>query len=343
MGFFDSLFHSGKKAESHVLIDVDGSTVGGAVVVYKEGEPPIIAYSRRMQVPVRENEQADHAMLRTLDMLGATLVSEGAPALARITGTGRADDIRLLIGAPWQKSVVRVDHYEKAEPFEFTPDLMRESTKADGTRAPGKLIIEEHMLGVYLNGYRTVEPLGKKATRVRLIIMASLIDERAASGITAHVRSMFHSDHIRVEPASSMRLEALHAAFRHQKDALVVDATGPEPIVGLVRDGIPTAIESVPHATAHEGWKAPMRAVLGSISKKYPLPLTVFFIPGSKDSDAIQKSFSTELVRSLWLMHEPPKIIVIQPGHFTPHIRLGAGVEPDLKFFLASLYHQPRA
>lgn len=340
MGVFENLFGRKKKKESVLLIDIGMDSVAGGYAAYEEGELPLLVYTKRVAVEPRENEVPEHAMLRALDVLTEALIREGAPALARSTGTGRADGIAVSLDAPWQKSVIRTEHFEHGQPIQFTRSLVAEATKGNGERAPGKLIVEEHMIGATLNGYRTLDPYGKKANRISIVVLASLIDERVAKHVSESVREAFHAEHFRVMPGSGLRFEAMHAAFPHEEDALVVDATCPAPSIGLIRNDLPAAIEEVPSASARHGWTAPLVAVFADFAKKYPLPRTIFFLSDDPENSPVRKSLEAPPLRKLWLSNEPPKIVPVLPNHLSALVRQTSAAEPDVKLLLMTLYHQ---
>ena len=78
-----ALFPFGKKkTRSVALIDIGSASVGGAYAHYEEGKPPVIYYTARVDVEIREGETIRDGMLRSLAFLERLLIEEGAPALA---------------------------------------------------------------------------------------------------------------------------------------------------------------------------------------------------------------------------------------------------------------------
>lgn len=340
MGFLENLFHREGKKESILLIDVGTDSVAGAYVAYEEGKLPAVLYTRRIATEPRENEQPERAMLRALDTLEDLLIREGAPALARYTGSGTAHGIAVALDAPWQKSVIRTDRFEKVEPFLFTRELAAQATKDNGNRVPGKLIVEEHMIGALLNGYKTQDPYGKRANRVSIIVLASLLEERVAKHVTQSLREAFHTEQFRMFPGSGLRFESMHAAFPHQEEALIIDATAPNPSIGLIRKGLPTAIEEVSAASARHGWTGPLSSVLTDFAKKFPLPRTVFFLSLTPEQSPVRAALTAPPLRKLWMSDGPPKLVSVTPSHLSSFVRPVGDVGLDLKLFLMALYHQ---
>src|SRR3989344_9633650 len=102
MNFLNNIFNP-IHSESLVFIDISAGSVAGAYAYYKEGETPSLLYTRRLPIEVRKDEPHELAMLRALEILGDALIKEGAPILARTTGSGRADIILVSVDAPWQE------------------------------------------------------------------------------------------------------------------------------------------------------------------------------------------------------------------------------------------------
>src|SRR5680860_1006988 len=88
-----------KISESVVLIDIGAGSVAGANALYKEGETPVLLYTRRFPIEIRKDEPHETAMVRALTALCDSLVREGSPILMRANGSGSVDTILVSIDA----------------------------------------------------------------------------------------------------------------------------------------------------------------------------------------------------------------------------------------------------
>ena len=260
MNFFVNLFRS-KRAESVVLIDIGGSSVAGAYAHYKENQPPALLYTRRVPIELREGEAHERAMLRALKVLGDILIREGAPTLARATGEGTVDLILVSVDAPWQETSVRTENFERETPFVFTKSMVAKTLEKNHIVVPEKLLGDESIIGTILNGYETTDPYGKKVHRASLVILTSLIDKNIAEGILSIIQSLYHTKRILPIAGSSLRYQVMRSVFPHERDALILDATGPLTSIMLVRKGLFMAVsaEIADNATDTHIPSAPVR------------------------------------------------------------------------------------
>src|SRR3989344_8905766 len=195
MSFFSNIFNP-THAESLVLIDISAGSVAGAYAHYKDDETPSILYTRRLPIEVREGEPHKNAMLRALEILVNALIREGAPVLARATGSGRADTILVSVDAPWQETKVRTEYFERKTPFTFTKRMVATALEKTSITAEGKVLVDESIIGTILNGYETREPYGKKVHRASILILTSFIDEKTSESIAQTLGKLFHTKNI---------------------------------------------------------------------------------------------------------------------------------------------------
>jgi hypothetical protein len=346
MSFFGNLFRNKKKAESVVLVDIGADSVAGAYVRYAPGELPALLYTRRLPVEAREGERRERAMARALGILGEALIREGAPALARATGKGNADEVLVSIDAPWQKTMVRTENLEQETPFVFTRGLVDALVKkADTKETQGDLLADESVIGTILNGYETRAPYGKKAHRADVILLTSTIDEPVARHVVAALRGLYHTRHIAPIAASSLRYQALRKAFPHERDALILDALGPLTSIALVRRNLLVALAEVSGTHTDNPRASNSRAEqianeLAELAKRYPLPRTIFLLARESDAVFLRTDLAEANFGRLWLSNSPPQIVLVLPSAIVPLVRQVSAASPDLPLLLMALYRR---
>ncbi len=342
MSFLGSLFGNRKKFESAVLIDAGADSIAGAYVQYVEGEMPAVLYTQRLPVEIREGEARERAMLRALQILGDTLIREGAPILARTTGKGSADIILVSINAPWQKTLVRTEHLEQETPFVFTKSLVAKALEETSLKAFGKMLVDESVIGTILNGYETRDPYEKKVRRAAIIVLSSLIDEPVAKDVISVLQGVYHTRHILPIAGSSLRYQAVRKAFPHESDLLILDATGPVTSIALVRKGLFVAIAEVPGDNAADTWMERVETELAELAKQYPLPRTIFLLARESDISSLRQMLDTIHLGKLWLSDNPPKIVSVLASHVVGLVRQATATSPDLSLLLMALYLEHR-
>lgn len=345
MSFIEQLFDS-KRGESLVLVDISAGSVAGAYAYYQEGSVPVLLYTRRLPIEMRMDEPHERAMLRALEVLGSLLLREGAPILARHTGSGSADTVLFSVDAPWQETSVRTESFERATPFVFTKSMVATALEQTSVAAPGKLLADESIIGTILNGYETREPYGKKVHRSSVIVLSSFIDEKVGEAIVGVLRGLFHTKNIFSIAGSSYRYQAIRAAFPHEESALIFDVIGPLLCIALVRKGLLVAVkeisESVSIASA-DAWVERAVDELTELSKHYPLPRTLFLLAQEQEVSALEQALVSAKLGGLWLSDNPPKIVSVRPAHMSAFVQQAAGAPPDLSLLLMALYwrHRP--
>lgn len=332
-----------KRAESVVLIDVGTASVAGAYARYGKKEQPTLLYTRRFPVEMRGNEAPEVAMLRALQILGTTLIKEGAPVLARATGSGSADNIFVSIDAPWQTTSVRVEDFEQKTPFVFTKNLVAKELEKRRAAVSGKIIADESVIGTILNGYETNDPYGKKAHRASIVVLTSSIDEKVARGILSTLQSLYHTRRILPIAGDSLRYQAMRMAFPHERDALIIDATSPLTSIALIRKNLFVAMaQTADRSTGTDSWTNGIAAKLGELAKSYPLPRTIFLLAREQETLSLQKTLDTMHLGKLWLSDNPPKIVPVLASHLAGFARQTTTAPPDIQLLLMALYWQRR-
>ncbi len=345
MGFFGRAFSS-LRAESLILIDVSAGSVAGAYVHYKKGALPTILFTRRVPIEIRAGEPHERAMLRALEVLGQSLVRDGAPALVRHAGSGSADAILVSVDAPWQETKIRAEYFERKTPFTFTKSMVTTALEKTTGAVPGKFLADESIIGTVLNGYETKEPYGKKVHRAAVIVLTSLIDENVSQSIVSILRSAFHSKNILSIAGSSLRYQAMRVAFPHEKDTLILDAMGPLISTALVRKGLLVDVsemsDGIPTSDTR-AWVQEVRGELTEMAKRYPLPRTIFLLAQDQDIAVLEKALSAAELKELWLSDNPPKIVSVLAAHVSNLVKQTSTALPDLALLLMAVYwgHRP--
>lgn len=344
MSFFGNLFRREKKNESIALIDIGADSVAGAYVRYAPaGEPPDLLYTRRLPVEARMDEPQERAMLRALGVLGEALIREGAPLLARATGTGSVDAVTVSFDYPWQKVSMRIEHLEQETPFVFTRSLADALLEKTRDKALLGSSAGEHIVGTILNGYETRAPYGKKAHRAEVVALSSIIDAQVAEQVVATLRGIYHTKSITPLAACTLRYWAIRRAFPHERDALIIDAMGRATSVALVRrDLLAALVEAAPTARGARAGARQVGAALAELAAQYPLPRTLFLLAREPDAATLRAELDPANLGELWLSNDPPKLVSVGSGALGALVRNTSASSPDLMLALMALYARHR-
>ena len=341
MSFIGDFFYKKQDGESVILIDIGADSVAGAYVRYEETETPVLVYSRSLPIEIHTGEARERAMLRALDVLGNDLIREGAPVLARYAGSGRAGKILVSVDAPWQETNVRTEHFEESEPFVFTKSLV--DARLEETRAglPEKLLVDESVIGTVLNGYETRSPYGKKVHRATIIVLTSLIHKNVANNIIQILEGLFHTKDILPIAGNSLRYQVMRGLFPHERDAIILDATGGSlTSVALVRKGVFASLVQVSNPSGSDSWIPTVKGELVEVAKHYPLPRTIFLLAREPEISSLQHLLDTADFGALWFSDNPPKIIPVLRSNIPTAIRQVSVRPADIVLLFMALYHQ---
>ena len=345
MSFLSELFRPSRR-ESLVLIDISAGSVAGAYVHYKDAEKPVILFTRRLPIEVKGEEPHEHAMLRALEMLGQILIHDGAPALARYSGSGSADAVLVSVDAPWQQTSVRTEVLERKTPFTFTKGMVTTAIEKTSVTAAGKTLADESIIGTILNGYETREPYGKKAHRASIMVLTSLIDEQVSKSIAAKLRALFHTRNILSIASSSLRYQAMRVAYPFERSELILDTMGPLLSISLVRRGLLVAVSEVAGSISVKDTGSLVQKIVDEfteLAKRYPLPRTIFLLDQEADASTLEKALNAAKLAGLWLSDNPPTIVSVSANHVSEFIQHAAPVPLDLSLLLMALYWQHRS
>lgn len=343
MSFFSDL--SGKKRTTSVaLIDIGVSSVAGAYAQYAEGELPVLLYTRRLPIEIRGEESHETAMLRALALVGEALIREGTPILLRATGSGHSDAVLVSVDAPWQTTSVRTEYFEEKKPFTFSKSLVATALENTSEAPVGKFLADESIIGTILNGYETRDPYGKEVHRASIVILTSLIDERVAESIHGVLQDLYHTKNILSIAGSSLRYQAMRTAFPHERDALIVDTTGPITSIALVRRDLLVAVVEVASSPVHAvAWLKKLSDELAELAEKFPLPRTIFLLAREENIASLQETLDAAKLGKLWLSDNPPKIVAVLGSHIASSIRQTTATPSDLSLLLMALYYEHRS
>lgn len=323
-----------------MLIDIAADSIAGAYVRYTESDPPVLLYTLRLPIEKKRGEQPEVAMLRALEVLGNELIREGAPILMRYTGSGSADHILVSVDTPWQETKIRTENFERKDPFVFTKSIVDTALEKTRVAPPGKILADESIIGIILNGYETRDPYGKKVHRATIVILTSFIEKTISDSIISTLRGLYHTKNISHIAGSSLRYQEMRVLFPHEREAFILDATGPLTSIALVRKSLFVALSEVSPAVANRSWIHTVMNEFAEIAKSFPLPRTIFLLARESDVSSLRDTFYKESIGKLWLSDNPPKIVPVLASHIIGMVKQTTDAPPDLQLLFMALFSQ---
>lgn len=337
MGFLDTFFRK-PESKSVVLIDIGAESIAGAYALFSAGAQPTVLYGKRVPIIQRLQEPGSHAMVRALEVLGEALVREGAPTLLRVTGKGSTDDILVSIDAPWQETALSIERLEQKIPFLFTKEHVKKTLEKARKNDPAKIVVDESVIATTINGYATNNPYNKEAKHASILILTSSIDKEVLHTVDSTLSRLYHTKKIRHISGASLRYQAMRAAFPHERDMLIIDASGKEASVTMVRKGFLVAVHDA-SSGASVSLTERVKQALMELSKEFPLPHTIFLIARDTESNSRKESIENADVKTFWLANSTPKVIPVAANHLSSLVASPNGVI-DIPLLFMALYYQ---
>ncbi|QQR50139.1 hypothetical protein IPF86_03610 [Candidatus Nomurabacteria bacterium] len=247
MGFFSSSSGRGNRV---LILDIRSSSVGGALVEYKEPSHgqgktlPSIIYTTRKDLIFQEDLNFEiflEMMLKSLeevvvDVLHAKL---GAPSA-----------IYCVLASPWYASQTRVVTLAKNTPFIFTKKFAQElidkeialfqSEQVTKYQELGQAVrtIEEQTIEVALNGYSVKDPIGKQARELSMTLFLSFSPEVVIKAIENSIHKHFHNRHIAYYTFAFASFITLRDLFMNEDTFLLVDVGGEITDISIVKNDL---------------------------------------------------------------------------------------------------------
>jgi hypothetical protein len=338
------LFGTKVKLASVALIDIDSSSVGGALAHLSSNDAPVVYFTIRQTIEAREHEEISEAMLRTLAELSDKLVTLGAPILRQETGSGHIDRIFVSVGAPWQKTKIRIEAISETKPFVFTQAILAEVIKKGEEIPAGYTKSDEAVVATLLNGYETEKPFGKKATRADIIILSSLLDQKVAKEIEKTLRATYHTHALTLTIFASVSYAAFRDIYPHEKNFLLLQVAGEATDIAFVKRGFLVDVASIPHGLNdlreenEKEWLSYIEASFQDASVRHALPRTLFLLADESARDYLKRLLDSSSMRSLWLTDDPLRVISVVPAHFAQFVKSRGNAEGDVFLALLALF-----
>ncbi len=241
----NSFFHRNKSAARLALvIDIRSSSVAGSLVLYEDNKPAQVVSSMRdfffFEDAVDSNvfiQKAEMSLNRVLEYLVHTPNYKQA-----ITS------VNVFYGAPWYKNYI--ENYSKIENtvVEFNDEYYKKNINNEiQTIGKSEEIIEKELIAVFLNGYHSKLPFGKKATEVDFSLYVSVLNKETKSNFFSIIRKYVGTKNIKHHSHTFAFYTVLHNLIMPPNNYVMLDISGEVTEISVVRNEHIVKIVSIPH------------------------------------------------------------------------------------------------
>ena len=238
-----------------LIFDIDSAAVCAYLVSYR--------YNKKLDTSSHEVAWSDtfdiihYPNLDTQHFFGQTLKTcEGAAHAALKESSGRViDDVICVIGTPWVSTQKRTSRYVKQHDFNVNELLINEilgkekkdslSTNLEYHLFNDLMVVDQTLLNIEINGYRSLNPVGKSARELKTRSLLSVISQQVYDAFGHVFERVFHRT---PQMFSNIHFlyDAVHTHFKNEDDVLILDISGEVTDVMVVQNDTVTHIGSFP-------------------------------------------------------------------------------------------------
>jgi hypothetical protein len=250
MGFLSS---SEKKEQIVALFDIGSESVGGALVhiPFDREETPTILKSVRTSIRVRSDLDFDTLLI---DMTKALGVASHELYQKKL---GRVDKIMCVLASPWYISETREIKMSRKSSFTLTNHvanellqkevaLLKDTYEKKYGKDTDAEILEHHIVGVALNGYPTIDPIGKRSRSIEMDMVVSLSPKTCLDKIKETVAQTFHDTPVRFASFATTSYFVIRDKYPHLDSYMMLDVGGEVSDISIISKGVLKSSVSFP-------------------------------------------------------------------------------------------------
>lgn len=360
-----------KKQSIALTIDIGSTSIGGAFVVFKDGETPLMPYMVRESIDFPDEKRSPVCMVRALETVMNALDEQGLPALSRTARTHHVDRVFVSLSSPWQDIRVETKVIADGKPFVFSREMLANAVRGRASLADERKELQVEVTATLLNGYQTDSPFGKRAERAEILLLSSSMDGETMGLVNRATKRFGARQGTLISPLQSLAHAVLRAQYPHDKDFLlmvvsdeatdvlfahhgiIMDATSIG--IGLARinrsrketmrtlrvnEGpTETSDEAVTITPEDEGaWAGLVTDALKEFATRHALPRMVFLVTNDGSADSLKRLLDTPQMHALWLSDEPLTIIPVVTKLLSSFIHHQGSADADVMLDLVTLF-----
>lgn len=253
-----------KPADSQIatVIDIGGSSVGGAVVRLRRDGKPTLLFARRERLNF-EHERRERLPEKILAALGgilSELASYSAAEARAPKGAGKGRRVYVVFSSPWFAAKTKVLSVKKAKPFSVTEEFMNEILNNElksFAHHPGSVLkgiwptvafkmLENRVVQVRLNGYETSRPVGKTASEADLTLFMSMVPDDFHVQVDRRVRENFRHKTVEYYTYSLLFFSVVRDKFFDENYFILLNVGGEVTDISVAKEGVIVETVTIP-------------------------------------------------------------------------------------------------
>lgn len=226
-----------------VVFDIDSASIAGGVFSYGYNEKGGLEQVRelyRIRESITDGRLYDFETYFARTLKACERTAHQVMLQSRI----ELDDIVINVSAPWVSSQKRVINYSEKKPFEITDELLDTLVAQEiDTEFTSNITYKDHdvelldrkTIDLYVNGYPSRKPVGKKASEIAIHSLTSVISSVTKKAFDDVIESVFHRLP-RYIPNTFVAYMYVRDNHPDVNDAIVIDVSGELSQVSIIND-----------------------------------------------------------------------------------------------------------
>lgn len=234
--------------EYDLVVDVGSASIGlGLVRFSKEGIPQIV-YTTRIPLVIAEKPTYDTFLPKLLLFLKKGLQNFTEELENKQLRTKAIRHVHIFYASPWYRARTKRASFKEKRPIKINQlfiDKILQTQKNEFLKDNNILsddsrltIIEEKILDVRLNGYKTNNPIGKNATSVELAFYIGTVPDKIIKNVEDTLRDVIRHKRIYHHTFPLAAYSSILDVFPHDNTFLHIDITGEITDIYLVREDV---------------------------------------------------------------------------------------------------------
>jgi hypothetical protein len=163
-------------------------------------------------------------------------------------------EIMLVFASPWYLSQTAVLSFEDTKPKDVSEHfgelkkflIEKEKALTNSVQGSSVVVMERQVVQTTLNGYKTANPYGKRATTMETAVLLSAVSASVLKALTSVLEESFHRMHISAHSFALAAFLPIRDLFAVEEQFLVVDVGAEVTDISLVRNDVLLETTSFP-------------------------------------------------------------------------------------------------
>ncbi len=219
------------KVKGSLVFFIGNSEVKGGIAAYDDKKKPRVITTRIRTIPFnaeRSREQFEKRILNEFAQLVSEMKTKDVP-IAMAKGV-HIEEALVVLASPWYVSETSMVKMREQKEFLVT-DRLLDSSKENIVKAYRDAhevdiaLLEQRILQISLNGYKTADPLKKKAMELDMSVFTSFSRKSSLDEIRRVIDQSFHIPNIKIHSHSLVAFTVLASISTNIDRYILADIT----------------------------------------------------------------------------------------------------------------------